>query len=678
MRIFAGVLVLCACAGQKVAPAAPSAPKVSFNGSRVHAYTDTFAVTSVADTASNVWVGSTHGLLRYDLVGGAHATVIGTNDGLPAERVAAVSADSQGAVWVATAKGISRGYKGGWTNLPPAPVGPFVTGLVPTLGGKGAWSGGPEGLARLKDRRWEQFLADVSVTALAMDPSGTLWIGTGGKGLLRIPPSQDRLEQFSALQGCEVDVVRGLAATDKGIIAVGDGAGEPRAALYDGTRFHSYKISGVPLLEWAARAGNQTYVGAGDTAYLVDIVTVLPETPPAEGPVRFSPTFSQVARDGKLVQLAPNLAGSTLEEPAPPKLGKKPPKGVLGAPLIVTSEYAKLPEGVTAVSGSERGLLVGTRFLGVLRVENGVPRRFRTVDLTTGAERLTVACATDDDCYLATGAGRCLRFDGQSFEAADVDPEDGARVLALVKSQKGEVLALHRGASDPHLRISVVDKGKGTPVSMEAVEVPVGVPDLNFAAFAPDGHLWLGLRYFDKDMDAVDYGAAELSLDSGDVVYHRSDSKEQPLPNDTVAVYFRSPTESWFATRSGVVRISAGKIKIFTENDNLQTELSQDIGPGPGGQIWVATQHGIGQWDGARWSFPKLGPFYLKSTSLAHDDKGHVFLGTEKGLYCVGDCAPEPIDSKRGLLDDSVLDLTVDARGRVWVLTEKGISIVEP
>jgi ligand-binding sensor domain-containing protein len=63
---------------------------------------------------------------------------------------------------------------------------------------------------------------------------------------------------------------------------------------------------------------------------------------------------------------------------------------------------------------------------------------------------------------------------------------------------------------------------------------------------------------------------------------------------------------------------------------------------------------------------------------LGHDTIGHVFLGTEKGLYCVGDCGPEPIDSKRGLLDDSVLDLTVDVRGRVWVLTEKGISIVDP
>jgi ligand-binding sensor domain-containing protein len=44
----------------------------------------------------------------------------------------------------------------------------------------------------------------------------------------------------------------------------------------------------------------------------------------------------------------------------------------------------------------------------------------------------------------------------------------------------------------------------------------------------------------------------------------------------------------------------------------------------------------------------------------------------------VGECPPEVIDRARGLLDDKVDDLAVDRRNRVWVLTEKGINIVEP
>ena len=36
------------------------------------------------------------------------------------------------------------------------------------------------------------------------------------------------------------------------------------------------------------------------------------------------------------------------------------------------------------------------------------------------------------------------------------------------------------------------------------------------------------------------------------------------------------------------------------------------------------------------------------------------------------------IATRTGLLDDKVLNMGVDVRGRVWVLTEKGISVIEP
>src|SRR5262249_25929635 len=145
--------------------------------------------------------------------------------------------------------------------------------------------------------------------------------------ILRVPPSGDRIEQFTPQQGCDVDVVRGLAATDKGILAVGEGAGEPRAALYDGVRFYSYKIAGPSLLEWATRAGSQLLLGAGDTAYTLKITHVTPETPAQpDGPIRFEPTHSALAKEGKLVNLSPNLASSALDDPGPPTI-KPPAKG---------------------------------------------------------------------------------------------------------------------------------------------------------------------------------------------------------------------------------------------------------------------------------------------------------------------------------------------------------------
>jgi ligand-binding sensor domain-containing protein len=129
-----------------------------------------------------------------------------------------------------------------------------------------------------------------------------------------------------------------------------------------------------------------------------------------------------------------------------------------------------------------------------------------------------------------------------------------------------------------------------------------------------------------------------------------------------------------------------GKVRVYTENDEgLENEIIHDIGPGPSAgplgtssEVWIATHKGTGIFDGQRWRFPKLGPFYLSASALGHDARGNSFIGTVKGIFCRGACAEGAIDSQRGLLDDLVRDVAVDDRGRVWVLTEKGISIVDP
>ncbi len=689
---LAFALMVGACGPGTRAPVAPAAqPKPSFSASKVRSFTDTFAVTAVADSGSNLWVGTPHGLLRWELGAGRYVAMT-TKDGLPADRIAAVSVDGQGAIWVATAKGLSRGLRGAWSNFPAAPVGDFLTGLVAAADGKGAWAGGPEGLAHLKGRQWDRYLPDTGVTALAMGGGGTIWVGTSGKGILRIPPAGDHVEQFGPPQGCEIDNVRGMTVTEKGLMAVGEGPLGPRAAVFDGDRFYSYQIDSQTVLEWAARAGAATYLGAGESVY--QVVAAPPEATGApSGPVKLLAQVMPPLGAPRSVALKPDLESAALDDPkaappAPPR-GAKDPPAPRGARLDVADAGFRLPEGVTAVGASERGLLVGTRFLGALRVENGVTRSFRVYDLAAGAERLTVACVhTADECYLATGGARAWRFDGTSFDTAPIDPEAGSRVLAVLNDPRGDVLAIHRGATEHELRFSRVDDGRWSPVTTQLVQVPQGAPSINFAAFSPDGHLWVGLRYVDQDKDEVDHGAAEIELDSGNVIYHRQfrSGEKKPkdtvegvtLPNDMVAMYWKARNEAWFATRSGAARLLDGQVRIFTENDGLESELMNDIGPGGRGEVWVATRRGTGVYDGKLWSFPKMGPFYLPATSLGHDLAGHVFLGTEKGLFCVGDCDPDVIDSRRGLLDDSVTDLTVDPRGRVWVLTAKGISIVEP
>src|SRR5207247_115053 len=135
-----------------------------------------------------------------------------------------------------------------------------------------------------------------------------------------------------------------------------------------------------------------------------------------------------------------------------------------------------------------------TRFLGATRVDEASLFHFRTYDLARDAERLTVACEGVAECYVATGAARAWRFDGQAFGAVSIDPEVGSRVLAVLNPPHGSVIAIHRGAADPVLRISSVSsEGQWMPTGATALKVPAGVPDVTFAQFAPSRHLWLGL-----------------------------------------------------------------------------------------------------------------------------------------------------------------------------------------
>jgi hypothetical protein len=658
-------------------PAAPAPLPPSFTASRIRSFSDSLAVTAIADSPSTLFLGTSRGLVRWD---GGRYTLLTQKDGLPADRVAAVAVDAQGGVWLATAKGLSRGLRGVWTNYPVAPVGDFLTGLV--ADGKLIWAGGPEGLGRLRAGRWDHYFSELGVTALVTGYGNSVWVGTSGAGVLRIARGGEHVEHYGPAQGCETEVVRGMVAFDKTLFVVGEGAGGPRAAFFDGERFYSYELSSPAVIEWAARAGARTLFGSGNRIFVVS-----KGARSATTPIELIPRPSWILNP-RVLSLKPDAPASLLDDPpgtAPPRppprrkdKDKDEPEPTVptGPELTVDESPVRLPDGVTTVGGSERGLLVGTRFLGAERIENDVPRRFRIEDLAAGAVRLTLACANAgdgrDDCYLATGGTRAWRFDGQAFDVAPVDPEPDSRVLAVLGDPKGDVLAIHRGANDRQLRMSRVDDGRWTPIAIQAVEVPEGAPDLNFAAFAPDGHLWIGLRYIDKDGDARDWTADEIALDSGRVLAHKE------LPPDVVAMYWKAPNEAWFATRSGAARLLDGKVRLFTESDGMESDITRGIGPGPTGQIFVATGRGTGRYDGTRWTFPRLGAYYRPANALANDSHGNVFIGTDKGLFCVGQCAPDAIDQGRGLLDDVVADLAVDKRNRVWVLTKKGINIVEP
>lgn len=683
----------------------------------IRSFSETLAVTAIASSGGWLWVGTPRGLHKWDLEGKGF-TLIGKGEGLPSEKILALTPDNEGGLWALTTGGLGHELKGKWQSFPAAPVGEFVAGLAVLPGGV-LWAGGPDGLARFKDGRWERFLQGTAVTALIAF-NQDVWAGTGGRGILRVVG--EKVELFGREQGCEADLIRSMAQGPSGPMAIGDGPGGPRLVAWDGQRLWSYSIETDAkfTFEWIRRIENEVLLGSGSKVFALSRLAA-GQSP--KGPVRLTPLASPPLRSPVALGLRDAIPAATTapvatpaaapaaSAPAPP--AGKPAADVKttttkpGAPATAAAPAppprvatktetmpvwesapwgASLPDSITAVGPDGVSLFIGTRFLGASRVNpDGKLVHYRTYDLAQSGVRLSVACETQDECYVATGTTHAWFFDGKTFDVAQVDPEKGSRVLAVVNQPLGGVLAIHRGAKDPMLRMSTASGTHWTPIALQDVKVPEGVAEVSFATYSPTKHLWLGLHYIDQVGDRVDYGAVEISPDEGKVIYHRqfTGTAKGPtvgmrIPNDLESAWFRGDgDELWFGSRSGAVRIKDAEVRLFTENDGLESEYVHDILEGPDGKIWVATNRGVGTYDGTRWSFPGEGyPLRVRATSLARDRQGQVFVGTKSGLLIVGPRGVERIGESQGLLEESILNLAVDKSDRIWVLTEKGLSLL--
>jgi hypothetical protein len=227
--------------------------------------------------------------------------------------------------------------------------------------------------------------------------------------------------------------------------------------------------------------------------------------------------------------------------------------------------------------------------------------------------------------------------------------------------------------------VSRLDDGKFIPVAELKFETPSGATALSFAKFAPDKLLWLGLRYYDEENDPRPYGVAIVDLSLNAVSYHREsadDSKKTgvlPVPNDVVDVAFLEG-ESWFASGSGAVRLKGNQVKVWSEADDLKSEILRGLVATEGGAVYTASSAGVGEYDGQKWTYPQA--LAIPTNCIARSEDGRLWLGTDRGLVAYDGKTTDKIDRRAGLLDERVLDVAVDQFSRVWVRTAEGLAVV--
>jgi ligand-binding sensor domain-containing protein len=108
----------------------------------------------------------------------------------------------------------------------------------------------------------------------------------------------------------------------------------------------------------------------------------------------------------------------------------------------------------------------------------------------------------------------------------------------------------------------------------------------------------------------------------------------------------------------------------------LKTELVRGIATGRDGSVFIASRAGVAMFDGRSWTYPELLRDPVNDVAVGRD--GRVWMTTDHGLAVYDGIDVRTIDVHRGMLENQLDEAVVDAMGRVWVRSSKGISIVAP
>jgi hypothetical protein len=674
-------------------------PGGALPGVTIARYAESLPITALAVATPYVWAGSERGLRRWKAAAkgstnGTHVDVaaepIGAETGFPGHRIDALGVDDEGAVWVASDAGVGRFVvdSGGRTHYqacaaaPPAELG-TISWLLPTLADGGAWAGGAGGLARFDGRVWtvSEFLRDVPVTSMELDADRVaLWVGTRGRGLFRVDGQGGHPLSPPGRSLSAADEIVGTAPTTAGARLVA-------TRLPNGGR--------VTVMR---KDGDETYETQSDAP--VHLVRLLAAGAAA---VLIAEAGGQEARAFDL-------------RPLP--RGESPPSGgfrLLDVRKGSTARYQAVPMAlavpadVTVAAAAPRGegppdFWCGSRRMGVAHADSPAPR-YLGGDLTDDAERLSLACAARDRCYLVAGGAHAWLFDGARFQETTLGETAAGRALAVVADRGGALFGIVTDPPFEGINLTRLDGDRWAAVQRIPLGRRAARPSISFATFAPGGNLWLGLGVVGSDGQEQGRGALEVALASanapgGAVIRHGNFSGAEaspeslPLPYDLTGVLFDG-VATWFSARSGINRWQQSEFRHWGENEHMDSEVCYDVVKGSDGKIWAATSAGVGRFDGKEWRFGQQGPDDAGGGSssdgrsaggeapatraLVQDGSGRMWLATTRGLRVLDgrDAGARNLPAGARIVDDDMLDLTLDRFGRVWALGAVSLAIAD-
>lgn len=175
-----------------------------------------------------------------------------------------------------------------------------------------------------------------------------------------------------------------------------------------------------------------------------------------------------------------------------------------------------------------------------------------------------------------------------------------------------------------------------------------------------------------------------VATDGGLVVYDLVSDQaiqflvEHGLPsNRLTAVTVAADGTIWVGSaNAGVGMYDGVRWVTYTAEDGLPSNQVHDLVLDGDGAVWIATDVGVGRYDGQSWQWVRPSLLDFSTTEirdLAYDARG-IWAATAAGLWHFDGRSWETFTNRTGLISDNLYSVTVGADGSIWAGGDRGLS----
>jgi ligand-binding sensor domain-containing protein len=508
------------------------------------------------------------------------------------------------------------------------------------------WIGSGQGLVRFDGRSFRLLVHPDPVKTvrpvlgLTPDQNGDLWVRPRRPSLLRLQRGQ--FDKPPGSFGPPGTTVTATANTPDGSLLLWMLKGEPSAAVFRNGQFEKVSkpvgFSRSPVLALAQLSNGEIWVGTRDAG----LFRVVGDN---------SRPVSEGLPDPKVNCLLTTRSGEIW-------IGTD--NGLVrwnGRALTTAGIPSELRSGrILALAGDRQSnLWVGTNSRGLIRLDsrgNAWPE-----DAGQPADAVTALFEDREGSIWAGRASRIERIRNAPFVAIEATKHKA--VNSVFSDATGAIWVAPADRGLLHVRGASTRNVSEAGLANETVHALAGTA----------GELWAGRQ---------NGTITRLHIQEGTVVGTATYDRSNGLPGSAISTVHRSKDGAvWAGTfGSGAIKIDSKGVSRFTAAEGLASNVITSIAETSGRTVWFGSPRGLSAFSGKDWHT------YAAATELPSANVTCLFADSDQTLW-VGTVAglarsrSGNVESLKNLLADSILGITEDRLGWLWLATSTRVLRID-